>query len=307
MIGRIVEIQENGRHLSLSRGFMVISADKQELARIALDDIAVVVANAFQLTYSHNLLLALSERGIGFLACGTNRLPAAILWPVAGHHEQTGIMQAQADMGAPLHKQLWKRMVQAKIRAQHEALGLFGAEPVGLQEMAARVRSGDSGNLEAQAARRYWPALMGGDFRRDQQGDALNGLLNYGYAIIRSGIARAVMAAGLHPSLGVFHRNRLNPMCLVDDLMEPYRPLADAEVRRLQDEGESELHADTKARLAQLLHRDCTLEGETSPVSVAMQRSAQSLAAAMCEKSHKRLIFCDRLLSAPRQSPLDID
>jgi CRISPR-associated protein Cas1 len=307
MSHRVIEIQENGRHLSLHRGFMVISAEKKELARLPLDEIAVVIANAFQLSYSHNLLVELSARGIAFIVCGTNRLPGAILWPVAGHHDQTGIMQAQADMTSPLRKQLWKRMVQAKIRAQHEGLELNGCTEAGLLAMASRVRSGDPDNLEAQAARRYWRQLFGDDFRRDKDGDSLNGLLNYGYAIIRSGIARAVMAAGLHPSLGVFHRNRLNPMCLVDDLMEPYRPLVDVEVRTMQQESITEVTAESKARLAKLLVKNCTLEQVSSPVTVAMQRSAHSLAEALCEKNHRLLLFPEKLLSSPRQAQLQVD
>lgn len=307
MIGRVLEIQENGRHLSLHRGFMVVSVEGAEIARIPLDDIAVIIANAHQLTYTHALLLEVNQRGIAFVACGSNHLPAAIFWPVDSHHQQAGVMMAQAEAGLALRKHIWKLLVQAKIRFQHETLEAAGIEEGALREMASRVRSGDPENLEAQAARRYWPLLMGEGFTRDKQGSNENGLLNYGYAIIRSGVARAVMAAGLHPTLGVFHRNRLNPMCLVDDLMEPFRPRVDWEVIRLRKEGIEEVTPEAKKRLALLLLEDCTCDGNASPLSVAMFRAAQSLAAAFRDNAPQALKLPEKLLVAPRQPQLEID
>lgn len=307
MIGRVLEIQENGRHLSLHRGFMVVSAEGVEIARVPLDDIAVIIANAHQLIYTHALLLELNQRGIAFVACGSNHLPAAIFWPVDSHHQQAGIMMAQAEAGLALRKHLWKLLIQAKIRFQHEVLEATGIEEGALREMAGRVRSGDPDNLEAQAARRYWPLLMGEGFTRDKQGGNENGLLNYGYAIIRSGVARAVMAAGLHPTLGVFHRNRLNPMCLVDDLMEPFRPRVDWEVVKMRKEGIGEVTPEVKKRLALLLLADCTCDGNASPLSVAMFRAAQSLAAAFRDNAPHALKLPEKLLVAPRQAQLEID
>lgn len=307
MIGRVLEIQENGRHLSLSRGFIVISSEGKEIARIPLDDIAVLIANAHQLTYTHALLLELNQRGVAFIACGSNHLPAAIFWPVDGHHMQAGVMMAQAEAGASLRKQLWKLLIQTKIRFQHEALEKAGLTEGALLEMSRRVRSGDPDNLEAQAARRYWPLMMGEGFTRDKQGSEINGLLNYGYAIIRSGVARAVMAAGLHPTLGVFHRNRLNPMCLVDDLMEPFRPLVDWEIFKMRRAGIDDVTPEAKKRLALLLLEDCTCDGNASPVSVAMFRAAQTLAKAFREDNFKALLLPEKLLSAPRQAPLFVD
>ena len=306
MIGRVLEIQEDGRHLSLHRGFMVVTADHKEIARIPLDEIAVILANAHQLTYSNALLMELCERGIAFIACGKNHNPAAILWPVDGHHQQAGIMMAQIGASQPLCKQLWKQIIQAKIRFQYAVLEAVGIKETGLREMAGRVKSGDPENLEAQAARRYWPLLMGKDFIRDRNAQNGNALLNYGYAIIRSGMARAVMAAGLHPSLGVFHRNKLNHMCLVDDLMEPFRPRVDWEVWQMQRENMTEVDRDAKQRLALLLVQDCTAEGKASPIAVSMLRMAQSLAQAFQENDARNLQLPDELLKAPLQMPFDM-
>jgi CRISP-associated protein Cas1 len=144
--------------------------------------------------------------------------------------------------------------------------------------IARRVRSGDPENLEAQAARRYWPLLMGPDFRRDRDAGGANALLNYGYAVVRATVARAVVAAGLHPTIGIQHSNRGNAFALADDLVEPFRPLVDGLIAAMLADGIAEVDPDAKRRIARLIGFDLRIAGETSPVSVAAQRLAQSLA-----------------------------
>lgn len=156
------------------------------------------------------------------------------------------------------------------------ARGLEGAQAFSF--MAARVTSGDKKNVEAQAARRYWPFLMGADFRRDRDAAGANALLNYGYAVMRATCARAVVAAGLHPSIGIQHSNRGNAFALADDLVEPFRPLVDALVGQMSEAGVTALSPATKRRFARLIAFDLSISGETSPVSVAAQRLARSLA-----------------------------
>jgi CRISP-associated protein Cas1 len=226
MVGRVVEIASDGRHLAVERGFLTVAEKGAEVGRLPLDDLAAVVANAHGLTYSNNLLVTLATRGVPVVLCGPNHQPAALVWPVDGHHAQAGRMSDQAGASAPLKKRLWQQIVRAKILEQGAALAATGAEPGGFRLLARKVRPGDPDNVEAEAARRYWPLLFGPQFRRDTEGGGLNGLLNYGYAILRAATARAVMAAGLHPSLGLMHSNRGNALVLVDDLMEPFRPIA---------------------------------------------------------------------------------
>jgi len=278
MIGRFVEIAEDGRHLSLSRGFMVVSERDREIGRVPLDDIGAVMANAHGLTYSNALLTALAERGAVVVLCGPNHSPAAFLWPVDAHHVQARRMRAQIDAPEPLAKRLWRSLVRAKVRQQAAVLDSLGVPGGGLTEMARRVRSGDPDNLEAQAARRYWPLLLGADFRRDQDGDGANALLNYGYAILRSTAARAVMGAGLHPSIGLHHSNRGNPMCLVDDVMEPFRPFADLAVHRLLTAGHTSVTPETKRYLALMPTYDTPSPQGTTPLGTVMIRLGASLA-----------------------------
>ena len=278
MVGRVVDLETDGRHLSLQRGFLVVSEGDEVVGRVGLEGIAAVVANAHGLTYSNHALVTLAERGIATVLCGPNHRPAAIVWPVEGHHAQTGRMADQAHAGRPLKKRLWTQIVRAKIVAQGAALAAVGARHGGFQLLSRKVRSGDPDNVEAEAARRYWPLLMGANFRRDRDAGGVNGLLNYGYAVLRASVARAVMTAGLHPSLGLMHANRGNAMVLVDDLMEPFRPVVDLEVWRLVRDGVDEVDRDAKAALARVMILDLPTAAGMSPVMVCTQRLTQSLA-----------------------------
>lgn len=280
MTGRVVEIAEDGRHLSVFRGFLVVAERGVELGRVPLDDVAAVIANAHGLTYSNNLLTALAERGAPLVLCGPNHSPVAMLWPVAGHHAQAARMRAQLAVSQPVAKKLWQLLVRAKIRQQGAVLAAQGQPDGAFETLARKVKAGDPENVEAQAARRYWPLLMGEDFRRDQDGGGVNGLLNYGYAILRSSVARAVMAAGLHPTLGLYHQHPANPMCLVDDLMEPFRPFVDLAVVRMAAAGHQEVTKDAKRFLALIPSYDLATAQGTTPISTAIQRAAASLAMA---------------------------
>jgi CRISPR-associated protein Cas1 len=278
---RIVDIATDGRHLSLYRGFLIVEANREEVGRIALDDIHAVIVHAHGTTWSANLVAALAERGAPVVFCGTNHAPVAVTLPIEGHHAQNARMRAQWNASKPLAKQLWRRIISAKIAMQGALLaarGVNGADAFAL--IARRVKSGDTDNLEAQAARRYWPLLMGPDFRRDRDNPGANALLNYGYAIMRSTVARAVVAAGLHPTIGINHANRGNAFALADDLIEPFRPLVDALVIAMVDQGMDRLDPSLKRRFARLIAFDLRVGDEMSPVSIAAVRLAQSLARA---------------------------
>ena len=276
---RIVDIGTEGLHLSAHRGFLIVAKDRDEVGRIALDDVHAVILHAHGCTWTGNVVAALAERGAPIVFCNTNHSPVAVTLPIAGFHAQGGRMRAQWEAGKPLAKQLWQRIVRAKIAMQGALLAFNGSpEATAFDLIARRVRSGDPDNLEAQAARRYWPALMGPDFRRDRDAAGTNALLNYGYAVIRATVARAVVAAGLHPTIGIFHANRGNAFALADDLVEPFRPLVDALVLSLIGQGVETLDPAIKRRFVQLIAFDVRIGDEMSPVSVAAQRLAQSLA-----------------------------
>jgi CRISPR-associated protein Cas1 len=281
MIGRIVEVADDRRHLFLSRGFMVVQdteGERRELGQVPLDDIAAVIANAHGLSYTNNLLVALAERGAPFVLCAANHNAVGMLLPVDGNYHQAKRFDAQIEAGKPLMKRLWAEVVRAKLTQQAAALEAAGSPNAPLNVLVSKVRSGDPENLEAQGARRYWGLLFGDSFRRDQNAGGLNAMLNYGYTVLRAAMARAVVAAGLHPTLGLHHSNESNAMRLVDDLMEPFRPVIDLKVWQLQRKNEMDLTPDTKRALVRTLYDDMQTDAGVTPVLVCAQKLATSLA-----------------------------
>ena len=278
MIGRVIDISQDKRHLSLERGFFVVSSGRDELGRVPLDDIAAVIVSGHGITHSSNLLAALAERGVPFVLCASNHHPVGMLWSTEGNYRQSGRMDAQLAASKPLQKRLWQQVVKSKLRMQASVLECVGAPTAPLLRLADKVRSGDPDNIEAQGARAYWQLLFGSDFRRDREAPGANALLNYGYAVLRAATARAIMAAGLHPGLGLHHRNALNPMRLVDDLMEPYRPLIDLRVHGMSAAGIQVLEPANKKMLADVLYHDLPSPVGVTPVMASIHRLAVSLA-----------------------------
>lgn len=281
MIGRIVEVADDRRHLSMNRGFMVVQdteGQRKELGQVPLDDIAAVIANAHGLSYTNNLLVALAERAAPFVLCAANHNAVGMLLPIEGNFEQAKRIEAQIAASLPTHKRMWAAIVRSKLEQQAAALEAAGAPTAPLTALAAKVRSGDPENLEAQGARRYWSLLFGDGFRRDQDGGGLNALLNYGYTVLRAATARAVIAAGLHPSIGLHHSHDNNAMRLVDDLMEPFRPAIDLKVWQLKRNGEELVTPEAKRALVRTLYDDMQTAAGATPVMACAQRLAVSLA-----------------------------
>lgn len=278
MVGRIVEIASDGVHLSVDRGFMKVTKERETVGQVALDDIDALVVHSHGATFSANLISRLAERGAPVVMCGSNHAPVSLVWPIDGHYEQGRRMEAQAEASRPLRKRLWRDIVVAKVRAQADVLDLFGEPGEGLRILARKTRSGDPDNIEAQAARRYWPLVMGDDFSRDRSAGGANSLLNYGYTVLRAAAARSIIAAGLHPSLAIHHQSRGTALRLADDLMEPFRPYVDLMVRRLVDRGAGDLDRDAKAELAGIVTFDLEGPKGASPVQVCLDRLAVSLA-----------------------------
>jgi CRISPR-associated protein Cas1 len=280
MIGRIVEIADDRRHLSLYRGFMMVkdSENGAELGRIPLDDIAAVIASAHGITYTNNILVALAERGAPFVLCDDHHNVIGMLLALEGNHFQGKRIEAQLAAKLPLNKRLWATVVKSKLEQQAVALSAIGQPSEPLAALARKVKSGDSENAEAQGARRYWSILFGKDFRRDRVAPGANAQLNYGYTVLRSAMARAIVAAGLHPSIELHHCNDSNAMRLADDLMEPFRPMVDLKVWQLQRDGKTDVTPETKRALAHMLYEDMQTTLGATPLIVCQQRLAVSLA-----------------------------
>lgn len=285
----IVEISSNNKELSVRRGFLCIKEHSEIVGEVPLDSICAVMATGQAILFTQNLLSALCENGIPLIVIGDNYNPIGILTPLVGQNRQMAVQQAQVDTSRPLEKQLWKTIVQEKIRNQSMVLDKYGLINR-IKNLPASVQSGDTSNIEGIAARMYFPALFGADFLRIHHHPGINSFLNYGYAILRGAIARLVVGAGLNPSYGIQHHNQLNPMCLVDDLMEPYRPIIDAIVYEIfdgTDDKNRQLTPDDKRLLSGVLEKELKTRAGYSSLVAIMQRDVWNFVNSLKEKKNK--------------------
>lgn len=290
---RILDVSETAAHLSVRNEQLLVRPEGAEPVSIPLADLAVIVLSHRAVTCSLAALSGIMRHGGSVVVCDETFLPCGLMLPLGINGEQTRRVLAQASASRPLHKRLWKQIVRIKILAQAAVLMEHHSISAGLEELARQVRSGDPENMEGQAAQRYWPLLFPETlFRRRFDADDQNRLLNYGYAVLRSAVGRAVCAAGLHPSLGIHHHGRTNSWCLVDDLMEPYRPMVDSEVVRIVGEWgpDAPLDRSIKQRLIGVLHQRLEHDGESRTCLDWISRSAVSLAGVYLGR-RQQLIF----------------
>jgi CRISPR-associated protein Cas1 len=212
------------------------------------------------------------------IMCAANHSPIAFVLPVHGHHAQGYQMRAQADTSKRRRGRIWRDLIRAKIVAQGDVLDACGLDGAPIRHMHKSVKAGDPNNVEAQAARRYWPLLFGPDFRRDRTKGSTNAYLNYGYTVLRAATARSILGAGLHPSLSIRHVSAGDALCLADDLMEPFRAFVDLIVYRLAPQTDQILSAEAKAKLAAVVDFDLIGPKGASPIRVCLDRLCVSLA-----------------------------
>ncbi len=303
MIRKTVEFSTPGTRLSVAHQQLVIERPDHPKATLPIEDMGVVIVDDSRATYTQAVFIELLNAGATVMVTGRDHLPVGLMLPLDAHHVQTERHRAQVEASEPTKKRTWQALIRAKISQQGEVLSYFTGNHGGLDPLSKRVRSGDPDNLEAQAAQRYWPLLFGENFRRDRNADGVNALLNYGYAVVRAATARAVVASGLIPSLGIFHRNRGNPFCLADDLLEPYRPYVDWRVKLLVDADKSQIPSlkqrETRGTLLSLFNETILVGGRRLPLLLALQASAASLSRILTEG--------ERALALPEGLPLSPD
>lgn len=276
----------NPAKLSLEQGNLVIR--QEERCTIPLEDIDVLTVEAEQTTLSAALLGALAEAGAAVFFCDRKHLPVGMLLPLEKHSRQLRMIRRQFSMGKPFQKRLWQRLIRAKIGNQHQALLLVrGWDDCMLAGMVRKVTSGDSRNLEAQAARRYFSQMFGMTFIRGAE-DGQNAVLNYGYAILRGMIARHLVNYGFIPALGIHHHSELNPFNLADDLIEPWRPLVDI-LAALHLEKTVDLGPQEKKTLYGLLTWEVEMGDKRYLVHTGIERMVQSFSSA-CESEREELL-----------------
>jgi CRISPR-associated protein Cas1 len=282
-------------HLSLRQEQMLVRSKLIEGdagKTVPVEDMGVLLMEHAQVTVTQGLLAKLMEHNVAVVNCNEQHHPAGMLLNFEGNSTQTESFIAQAEASKPLKKQLWQQVVKAKVRNQALVLEAMGRDAGRLHKLAQEVRSGDPDNREGAAAVYYWPRVFKAfpDFQRGRDGSYPNGLLNYGYAILRAIMARALAGSGLHPTLGLFHRNRYNAFCLADDLMEPYRPLVDQVVAGIvcdRPPDHTTLDQEAKINLLRIPTMDVRMADKQRPLLVAASETTASLTRAFLGEGEK--------------------
>jgi len=293
MIERIIDLSEEGGKLNVDLDRLAISQGEKETF-VPLSEIAVVIVSHPAVSITHPVLSGLMKHGAVFITCDEKRMPVGMMYPLVGHHLQMERLQYQIEASLPTRKRAWQQIVKSKIRAQGRLLMELYGDDRGLIPLAERVQSGDPENVEGLASRKYWRHLFPPEFEfvRNPEAGGINALLNYGYAILRGITARAIVSAGLNPSIGIHHHNRYNPFCLADDLMEPYRPIVDFAVVKYMEGKDAfvDLNKETKRYLIENLMRQYKVGDEERSLFDITFRTAVSLSR-MFEEKTKSLVL----------------
>lgn len=274
---------------------LVVNFDDKatENKQVPIEDIGLMVIDHYQVKLTSALLQSLIDNNTAILFTDARHMPSGMLLPFAAHHAFTEKMYFQLESSLPLRKNLWQQTITAKIKNQAALLEKYDIDAENMRYWAKNVKSGDPDNLEARAAGYYWDNLFADrqTFRRARFGEPPNNLLNYGYAVLRAVVARSLVASGMMPAVGIHHRNKYNPYCLADDVMEPFRPYVDKMVIGIMQKEEDidELTPKLKGTLLTIPAIDIVFGKEKSPLMVGMQRTTASLMKCFEGKSKKLL------------------
>ncbi len=259
--------------------------DVEEVITRPIEDVGVVIVESQLVQFTVPLLNALADNNVAVVFCNAQCMPNTMLMPLESNAVQQEVYRLQTEVSLPTKKRIWKEIIEHKIRNQAVLLDLLGRDGNLLKPYYMNVLSGDSDNREGLAAKIYWQQMYGRSFNRSRNGESPNSWLNYGYAILRAAVARALLGSGLFPAFGLFHRNRYNAFPLADDVMEPYRPFVDYAVYQLfEDSPEACLDKEVKQQLVRVLFTDVKMKGQIRPLQVALSMTTASLVRALKDK-----------------------
>ncbi|MEZ5648849.1 MAG: type II CRISPR-associated endonuclease Cas1 [Alphaproteobacteria bacterium] len=285
---------QNPARLSLKNAQLQLESD-EGIFSVAVEDLACIILESHHITVSTALLARCQEHGVCIAICDATHMPNGVLHSFHEHSRQSKIAHLQIGWSEPFKKRCWQAIVRAKVTGQADVLEKYMGKNAAkaLRSMRQHVTSGDEKNIEAQAAREYWQNLFGLEFRRHAP-DAINGALNYGYAIMRAAIARSIVSFGLLPAFGLHHDNELNAFNLADDIIETFRPFVDNQVKSIQLTGElseKQLTKENRQTLAAILNTTCMLSGEIHSLINASDKVAERLVVAIERKDPQELVF----------------
>ena len=259
--------------------------DVEEIITRPIEDVGVVIVENQMVHFTVPLLNALADNNVAVILCNAQCMPNTMLMPLESNAVQQEVYRFQIEASLPTKKRIWRDIIEYKIRNQAALLDKLGHDGKILKPYYMNVLSGDSDNREGLAAKIYWQEMYGRQFTRDRNGDEPNSLLNYGYAILRAAVARALLGSGLFPAFGLFHRNRYNAFPLADDIMEPYRPFVDYAVYQIFEcLPEAYLDKEIKQSLVRVLFTDVKMKDQIRPLQIALSMTTASLVRALKDK-----------------------
>ena len=264
--------------LSLKNYQIVISwKDCDDKITRPIEDIGCIVLENQMISITLPLLNELVKNNVAVILCDNKMMPTSMLQNLDANTTQAESLKFQLAVTDPMKKQVWKQIIESKIKNQAAVLALAGKNKDILKPYYNNVKSGDSDNREGLAAKIYWNSLLGNSFKREREGCSPNSLLNYGYSILRAAVARTLLGSGLLPNLGIFHKSRYNAFPLADDVMEPYRPFVDEIVYRLYENGITELNKESKSEIMRVLNCDVNIGKVKRPLQIALTMTTASL------------------------------
>lgn len=288
MIKRIIDISDQA-YIHLKHKQLLIDRNNKTIGSIPIEDIGMVILQHPAIIITQAVIIACQNNNVGLIFCDEKHLPYSIVLPISeGNNLHNKILKTQIEIKLTTKKRLWQQIMKEKIIQQSLTLKLLNINTTSIDKLQNKVKSGDKENHEAQAAQKYWRLLFGNNFRRDQNIAGINTLLNYGYSIIRAMIARSIVGSGLHPALGLHHKNQYNGLCLADDLMEPFRPWVDFLVyQTVEDDKQAIIDINTKQILLGLLSETVIWEDKTMPLMVSCHYMMANLKHAYIDNSVK--------------------
>jgi CRISPR-associated protein Cas1 len=286
MIKRIIDISE-ATYLHVQHQQLLLDRNGTTIAQLPIEDLGVVILQHPAIVITQAVIIACQKNNVVLVFCDERHLPYSVLLPISdGNTLHNKILHQQMNISLATKKRLWQQVVKQKITQQMYTLKKLDKPYKPLERLADAVKTGDPDNLEAQAAQHYWRLLFGDDFRRDVELDGINSLLNYGYAIMRAMVARAIVGSGLHPAIGLHHHNQYDGLCLADDLIEPFRPWVDYRVYQLtRNNPQLQVNKEAKIALLSLLSDTVMYEQQTMPLMVACHYLMATLKRAYQDRS----------------------
>ncbi len=290
MIKHIVDVSEKS-YLHLKNGQLIIDRKNTTIGQIIIEDLGALILQHRGIVITQQVIIACQKNKVVVLFCDEKHLPYSAILPIAESNKlHSKILKQQLAISLALKNRLWKQVIQNKIQQQLITLQLLNKKSSRIERLATQVKSGDSSNCEATAAQIYWKKLFGAEFKRDSELEGINSLLNYGYSIIRAMIARAICSSGLHPTIGIFHKNQYNSLCLADDLMEPFRPWIDFLVYQIAQKGNINIIKSNKQILLELMNDTVILDDHKMPFMVSIHNFMANLKRCY-NKEQKQLLY----------------